>query len=352
MCEDYNSPQSPYWCMKTLVAVALADDDEFWSGEEAGYPAVEPPVEVISAPEQIICNHPAGNHHFLLAPGQFAEAHIKAKEAKYCKFAYSSAFAFSVPTGPAIHQLAPDSQLYLSRDAAETWRTKGRCEAVRFGTAGLKTRGGGVEETVRTARVRWYPWGDRAVSVDTTLIPPTNRWPDWHVRIHRIRCLRDLPSLRIVEGGFALHGHKAADGRLLSAAELSDDAIPGRFEGTVSHDRSTLVCSCDGASGVVIDAASNELQPRVSSRPLKPDPNTNLVRQRALIPTGRVDIEGPVKAGAEIVLVTSVFAVAAHANAGCHEKGAILKQRWVDRPLVSVQERVVGGSIVIDIVDA
>lgn len=350
MSEDYNSPQSPYWCMKTLIAVALAEDDDFWTAEETAYPGFEPPVELLAAPQQIICNHPRSNHHFMLTPGQFAEAHIKAKEAKYCKFAYSSAFAFSVPTGPAIHQLAPDSQLYLSRDAAETWRTKGTCEAVRFGTATLKL-GGGREETTATARVRWYPWGDRSASVETTLVPPTNRWPDWHIRVHRIRCLRDMPSLQIVEGGFALHGRKESDGRLLSAVELSDDAMPGHFEGMVSDDCSTLVCSSDGASGVVVDAVSSAPDIRVSSQALKPDPNTNLVRQRTLIPTGWVNISGPVPAGLEIVLITSVFAVSTHANGGLPSDSVALKKRWLDRPAVSIQGKTKENIDVIDLLD-
>ena len=335
LSEDYNSPQSPYWCLKTLVAVALTDDDEFWASDEVGYPAFEPAVEVLRAPEQILCNHPRGNHHFLLAPGQFAEAHIKAKEAKYCKFAYSSAFAFSVPTGPAIHQLAPDSQLYLSRDGAETWRTKGRCEEVKFEQLEI-SRKESAAERMTTARVTWYPWGDRAASVDTLLIPPTDRWPDWHVRIHWIRCLRDLPSLQLVEGGFALYGRSSADGRVLPTVEIPDTAVLGDFEGVSSTDNETLVSSSDGVSGIVISATGRGLDLQVSSRALKPDPNTNLVRQRTLIPTGCVDIPGPISQDTEIVLVTFVFAISAHANDGWHGKGATLKERWLDRPTISV----------------
>ncbi len=69
MSEDYNSPQSPYWCMKTLIAVALSSNDEFWESEEAPYPGGETPTEVVPAPQHILCNHPGGNHHFLLSAG-------------------------------------------------------------------------------------------------------------------------------------------------------------------------------------------------------------------------------------------------------------------------------------------
>ncbi|KAF6819067.1 vitamin H transporter, partial [Colletotrichum musicola] len=111
MSEDYNSPQSPYWCLKTLVAVGLAEDDAFWTAEEAPFPEIpaSDSVAVAAGPEQILCNRPEGNHHFLLSPGQFVGWPMKATQAKYSKFAYSSAFGFSVPTGPLIQQLAPDS---------------------------------------------------------------------------------------------------------------------------------------------------------------------------------------------------------------------------------------------------
>ncbi|KAJ0384401.1 hypothetical protein COL922a_008456 [Colletotrichum nupharicola] len=136
MCEDYNSPQSPYWCLKTLIAVGLSENDSFWTEDESSYPESAPSdsVAVIRAPEQILCNHPSSNHHFLLSPGQFVAWPMKANQAKYSKFAYSSAFAFSVPTGPLIQQIAPDNALALSKDGGETWAVKwksdetGMCE--------------------------------------------------------------------------------------------------------------------------------------------------------------------------------------------------------------------------------
>ncbi|KAJ3547462.1 hypothetical protein NM208_g1491 [Fusarium decemcellulare] len=211
MAEDYNSPQSVYWAVKTLIAVGLAGDDEFWTSEELPYPTFNPPVKVIPAPRQILCNHPLGNHHFMLTPGQFVAWPMKANQAKYCKFAYSSAFGFSVPTGPLIQQIAPDNQLALSRDGGETWAVKWKCSEVLFEIATLPSKDKAQLVTTPVAHVGWHPWGDRAVAVYTMLIPPTDRWPDWHVRIHRIRCSQSIPSLHIVEGGFAIYGRRGAD---------------------------------------------------------------------------------------------------------------------------------------------
>lgn len=333
LAEDYNSPQSVYWCLKTLIAVALPEDDAFWAEEEAGYPALDPPVGVVPAPQQIVCNHPQGNHHFILAPGQFKGQPMKAREAKYCKFAYSSAFGFSVPTGDVMQQLAPDSQLYLSRDGAETWKTKRRCGEVRLGSVVLN-EGVGAETSAMTASVQWYPWGDRAVSVDTMLLSPTDRWPDWHIRIHRIRCSREIPSLNTVEGGFALYGRKSADGLVLPSADITDDAVPGLFEGIVMADGSTLVCSSDGSSGIVTNIISSPLKARISSQALKPDPNTNLMRQRTLIPTASADMPESLSEGTEIFSINYVFAISTLANDGWHGNGGTLKERWLDRPFI------------------
>ncbi|KAM5354893.1 hypothetical protein ACJ41O_001539 [Fusarium nematophilum] len=152
MAEDYNSPQSVYWCLKTLIVAGLSEEDDFWASEESAYPAHNP-IQLLPAPQQILCNSPKGNHHFMLSPGQFVAWPMKANQAKYCKFAYSSAFGFSVPTGPLIQQIAPDSQLALSRDGAETWAVKWKCQPVQFGTAEVSEKGSKVEETP-IARVR------------------------------------------------------------------------------------------------------------------------------------------------------------------------------------------------------
>ncbi|KAK2589688.1 hypothetical protein QQS21_012636 [Conoideocrella luteorostrata] len=189
MAEDYNSPQSPYWCLKSLIVGALSDDDEFWASNEVQYPesGESRAAVVVPAPQQILCNHPRGNHHFALTPGQFVAWPMKANQAKGCKFAYSSAFAFSVPTGPAIQQIAPDNQLALSRDGAKTWAVKWKSEPVRFGSMEISLPIGAEKKmTVPVTRVRWFPWGDRAVCVDSMMIPPTDQWPDWHIGVYPV----------------------------------------------------------------------------------------------------------------------------------------------------------------------
>ncbi|KAM0327797.1 hypothetical protein ACHAPQ_007354 [Fusarium lateritium] len=337
MAEDYNSPQSVYWCLKTLITVGLANDDEFWTSETLPYPPFDPPTQVIRAPQQILCNHPLGNHHFMLSPGQFVAWPMKANQAKYCKLAYSSAFGFSVPTGTLIQQIAPDSQLALSRDGGETWAVKWKCDEVKFGSLAIKEKGS--EINVSVASVRWYPWGDKAVAADTVLIPPSDQWPDWHVRMHRIRCHAAIPSLHTVEGGFAIYGRRNTDGMNLPAVEIPTDATPGRFEGTFSDGNSTIISSKDGCSGIVTDALLDRKTLEVESVALKPDSNTNIVRQRTLIPTTFVGVAGGLQAGQEVWLRTSVFATSTLVNQGVQRTGGTdLYQRWSNRPPIGVEE--------------
>lgn len=331
MSEDYNSPQSPYWCLKTLIVAGLAADSSFWSVKEEPYPELDPSSAVIPAPEQILCNHPRGNHHFMLSPGQFVGWPMKATQAKYCKFAYSSAFAFSVPTGPLIQQIAPDNTLALSRDGRETWAVKWKCEPACF----LPVEVPGASP-VTAASVSWYPWGDRSMSVRTTLIPPSDPWPDWHVRIHRIQVHEPLRTLHTTEGGFAISGRRTSDGRNLpSISELPEDAELG-CEAVIESGTSTLVLSAAGASGVVGESLWENLKVKAESCALKPDSNTNLACQRTLIPVVEHGMGGGIEAGKEVILIGYYFSISTAANGGSRDRGKSLKRRWLDRPSISL----------------
>jgi hypothetical protein len=352
MAEDYNSPQSVYWSLKSMIVLMLGATDSFWTSEEAPYPEFNPSVALIKPPTQILCNHPAGNHHFMLSAGQFVAWPMKANQAKYSKFAYSSAFGFSVPTGPLIQQIAPDSMLALSRDGAETWAVKWKCSSVRYLTATVRSASStGESETVPVASVEWRPWADGQVVVQTTLIPPTDRWPDWHVRIHRIRLTKPgtLQSLHLVEGGFAISRVPQRDQRLLpvlsDVKEVSGEQI-GTAEGAYADNASSLVLSPAGASGVVgTTRVSTSQNVTTEHEALKPDSNTNLIAQRTLIPAAKHEVFD-LEQGREIELVTRVFAVSTPLSK------AIRVERWLDVPSVVVrgQESAVGGgdTIILD----
>ncbi|KAK2808452.1 hypothetical protein FQN50_004660 [Emmonsiellopsis sp. PD_5] len=360
MSEDYNSPQSVYWCMKTLIIVALPETHEFWTCEELPHPLAVAPespsedgVSLLPAPMQILANHPHAAHHFLLSSSQFCAWPLKASEAKYCKFAYSSAFGFSVPTGPLIQQMAPDNTLALSRDHGATWAVKwktvgsGRCGVLDVSP---DTASGGEVQQIPTLTATWHPWPDGTVEVETTLIPPTNRWPDWHVRVHVVRS-KSPTDITTVEGGFAISGRRR-DGSALPQLHLNPDADPTREhelanEGTIESGKSTnasaLILSPAGVSGVVdlshAAAVPVEMRPMVSAgRVLKPDSNTNLMCQRTLIPTVRHAWGGGPGGVRVRVIVVGVFCRDGELGRR-RGRGRGLKEvgeAWKDRPVVRV----------------
>lgn len=351
MAEDYNSPQSPYWCLKTLIAVSLPQDDDFWTAAEEPFPLELFKPTLIPTPRQIVSNHPEANHHFMLSPAQFVAWPLKATQAKYSKFEYSSSFGFSVPTGPLIQQLAPDCTLALSRDGAETWAVKWKCQEATFSNDNVSfVSSDGTRTGLLSTSVVWRPWGDGQVEVETTLIPPTDRWPDWHVRVHRIKVQSGpLRSLHTVEGGFATYARCAANGANLPALTgLEKNMDVGSAEGILTENdessSSVLILSSSGASGIssaipAIDNNAAYKHPAIGARPLKPDSNTNIAQPRTLIPVVERDVVEDLTPGDSILAVTSVLAVSAHANGG--RKAATAKslaERWADKP------RIVSGS--------
>ncbi|KFY44786.1 hypothetical protein V494_01311 [Pseudogymnoascus sp. VKM F-4513 (FW-928)] len=356
MAEDYNSPQSVYWSLKSMIVICLGKDHKFWSTTEAQYPRAPSsentnsesrtpediaPVEVIPPPNQILCNQPHGGHHFLLSPGQFVAWPMKANQAKYCKFAYSSAFSFSVPTGPLIQQIAPDSMLALSRDGASTWAVKWKCSPVQFSTTKLQLVSSPVAEIVPLARVEWRPWVDGQVSVTTTLIPPTRRWPDWHSRIHRIRICHPgkLDSLHLIEGGFAISRVPENSSTRNLPLLLDDDTsllnMKIGHEGVYSSGTSALILSAAGASGIRgIASHSADAPIRTQHDAMKPDSNTNLSAQKTFIPITTHEIFD-FDSMSEIVLATSVFAVSTPNDT--HTNGRTLRERYLDTPRIHIQ---------------
>ncbi|KAK2608893.1 hypothetical protein QQS21_002606 [Conoideocrella luteorostrata] len=345
LSEDYNSPQSPYWALKSLIVVALSGNGDFWSSKEVTHPLAEKnspdrtdsrDVMAVKPAKQIVCNHSRGKHHFMLSSGQFCVWPMKATQAKYAKFAYSSAFGFSIPTGQLITQIAPDNLLALSKDRGESWAVRWVSTGdTRFISVPITGPEGNTEVVAMVSK--WRPWAKGSVEVETTLIPPCSIWPDWHVRSHRIRCSQDLSqwTFDAVEGGFAVDGRRKSDRRILAKTKATSDQ-PLSSVGAQSREvaletpDSSFVLSSAGASGIVNLSAkdSSILQP--CGEILKPDPNTNLMTPRTLLPT--IKHSNPAWPTQEVVLMTAVFAVAdKHGELAPSE----IERRWSRRPEVS-----------------
>ncbi|OAA72355.1 hypothetical protein ISF_01428 [Cordyceps fumosorosea ARSEF 2679] len=332
MSENYNSPQSPYWALKSLIVIGLADTHPFWAAPELPHPLQHggAGIVVVKPARQIVCNHTSGGHHFLLSSGQFCVWPMKATKAKYAKFAYSSSFGFSVPTGPLFAQIAPDSTLALSRDGGEAWTQRWKSVGdTEFPVVPVQGQEAGITAMVS----RWKPWSSAGVTVESTVIPPCDKWPDWHLRIHRIRA--ETPpnaSLFAVEGGFAIFAPRKRGSRLVQVAKspnvelLSFDNL-GEDGMAVETARSALVISEAGASGIV------DLTPQTNSAEargdvLRPDPNTNIMTTKTMIPNIRHERLSWVSG--EAVIVSGIFAIA-----GKQSNGDEIKSRWLGRPSLS-----------------
>ena len=178
MAEQYNAPGSPYWALKTYLVLALGEEHPFWRAEEAPLPAL-PAVSSLPVPAYLI-NRSAEDVQ-LLCPGRYPGYEVVQAAAKYCKFAYSARFGFSVSHGAwCLEKTGCDSSLVLS-EGDGYWRE-------RRHTSGQSCRDNWTAGT-------WKPWED--VEIRSFLVAMGS----WHVRIHRIESGRRLEA---VEGGFSL----------------------------------------------------------------------------------------------------------------------------------------------------
>lgn len=339
MSEDYNSPQSVYWALKSFLALGLPATHPFWIAEEKPLPRTENDLAIaVKPPMHILCN--TGNHHFLLSSGQFCPWPLKATEAKYGKFAYSSQFGFSVPTGPLIQQIAPDSTLALSKDDGDTWRVPWRVSDHLFGSAHLLKKGE-VVESVPTLSSTWKPWRDADIEVHTVLIAPCIRWPDWYVRVHTVKNHGSRPvELQVVQGGFAIQGRGAERGEVLpgftdiSGLTTTSDRLFS--EGTIQSRDGVLVCSDAGSSGICAitgPADADSITPEARAEILKPDANTNLIWQRTLIPTLSL---GATVGSNGIVFASAIFALGRTSDREAQYAELDVGKLWNDVPIVAI----------------
>ncbi|KAF7523506.1 hypothetical protein G7054_g11722 [Neopestalotiopsis clavispora] len=289
--EDYNSPQSVYWCLKSFIAIAISPKSPFWLYEEAPHPAASDnsKVHLIWPAKQIMCSTP--EHHFLLSSGQSTRKSHRSREAKYSKFAYSSALTFSVPTGTTLEQLAPDSVLSASIDGGETWKV--RWEPFNLSHEWISYSGERLPILVSS----WKPWGNLNLVVETRLIPPCRAWPGWSLRSHTLRWSTEAGGpgpLIVLDSGFAISAQTSHDHSIFERSCQLDFSQCTITQGWWKDDTSCLIVSEAGASGLVdLTPEFAPLGPNPALRRkrhvriIKPDANTNLSAQRTLLPSSQ-----------------------------------------------------------------
>lgn len=241
MAENYNAPGSPYWGLKAFLPLALPASHPFWTSVEQ--PFMPPAISLQESARMLIVRDPDNRHAQGFTAGNHSPGTARS-DAKYEKFAYSTAFAFSVSQETrTLEQGAFDSLLALTDDGM-AWRVRFGCESFRFEQDRLF--------------FTWKPYKD--VTVHTEIIP----MGDWHKRIHRIQTPRPLQA---AEGGYAI------------CREQGNISAQSTIDGlrAIAH-------APWGASGIV------GFEGYTRADVIAPVPNTNLLHPRTLLPTLLADI--------------------------------------------------------------
>ncbi|WQF86540.1 hypothetical protein CDEST_11554 [Colletotrichum destructivum] len=293
MAENYNSPGSPYWACLAFICLAVPEDHPFWtSGEEQTWDVI-PKIKPLEQPGHIMSN--IGGHCMLLSSGQACSYPMKGTHAKYGGFAYSSAYAYSVPPGLfSLEQYALASQLGLSDDGGEYWKARRLSQY-----AGIESRDG---KPVLVSV--WKPFVD--VEIKTILVPPEESTPNWHLRIHHIKAGREVMT---ADGSFAIANENSTNGRYLDLydadkGEGTSPKIIGNYdtntpEGLAKGSEGSFAVS-KGAVGIKALEGSIERTANL----VNADPNSNLVENRTTIPT----LQHTISKGDSVWYITGIYA--------------------------------------------
>ena len=259
--EGYNAPGSPYWGMKAFFVLALPEDHPFWQAEEAPY---TPPERFLDDQVRLLITRDAQNRQAVAyTAGNHAWEHMHEDE-KYEKFAYSTQFAFSVTKeATSLNKGAFDSMLAVKRAAKDLWHARSGCSSFAL-----------TEDSVSFV---WSPM--EGVSIDTVIVPMGM----WHVRRHTIRTAYEIEA---AEGAFAV--------RKDWAGKRPCDRISSRC---LKGEKSAAAHGAFGTSAIF--AVKGYERGEV----IHPEPNTNLMYPRTVLPT----LHARLQAGKHI-LVCVVYA--------------------------------------------
>ena len=176
MCEDYNSPTSPYWAMKAFMPLALSEDSAFWQAEEEPLPCLEK-VYPMSANNTIVQRIEG---HSVVHYGAPVRADVQPD--KYNKFAYSTNFGMEINALQYAEEFRfGDNILAFSFDRGINWQMRRSNSFSRL-----------------EGRTLSLGWSTGAQEVETTIdVAEDNTF----VRRHQFTL--DRPAF-VVESGFAV----------------------------------------------------------------------------------------------------------------------------------------------------
>lgn len=257
MCENYNSPQSPYWCLKAFVSLILPESHPFWTSKEE--PLLLEDVN-LKVPGMLI-SHNKGNT-VSLTSGPYL-AFIRHHAEKYSKFAYSSRYGFNVENNlKSFGSASLDNMIGFSfNDRDFFFRESSKSWIFRDGLYS-----------------EWSPAGAENIEVKTWIL----QMGHYHIRVHHIQnnSPEDVVSL---EGGFA--ANVMHDANVNNYINVDPTAIA---EIETSKDISLIL---------------NLMEDR-KARVCKPEPNSNLISSKVVLP----QLKGAIPAKSTAKFACAIYA--------------------------------------------
>lgn len=198
ICEEYNSPTSPYWALKAFMPLMLPEDHPFWQAEEE---VPEEPAQVTAIPAaSSLVQRVAG--HSILHYG--APVRREVQSDKYNKFCYSTACGIEIQSlNYADEYRVGDNILCFSFDGGFNWQTRDETIESEVGADTLVSQ-----------------WRSGLMQVETRIeVLGEGLFRRSHVFV------LDRPA-RVIETGFALN-QWYEDGRILVSAGTPDAPVQG-----------------------------------------------------------------------------------------------------------------------------
>jgi len=238
MAEGYNSPGSPYWAFKSFLLLAVPKSHPYWQSPELPLNFLE--TKYVNPEGRALYTHSNQSNHVQMYPYGQSVINQNHSASKYSKFVYSTKFGFSVPKSDYhYYEGAFDNVLAVSED-----ETHFRAKAV---------------DTLFEVNDEWvsYEWAPyKDVKILSTIVP----CGDYHVRIQQINTDRELIAY---EGGFS------------NRYETEERIENKTFASYVSSIGTSEITAVKGFDTALV---------------VRPEPNTNLLFERTLLPVLRAEL--------------------------------------------------------------
>ncbi|KAK7204068.1 hypothetical protein BZA70DRAFT_199777 [Myxozyma melibiosi] len=288
MSEEYNSANSPYWAMKSMLALAVPSQSRFWTATEPEK-VNKPFITQSPFAGQMYINDDYG-HTYALSAKQHADW-FRNQNAKYCKFVYSSRFGFSVSQhAEGLPHLAADCHLAITTDG-ELYTTPGVTQDYGMGMIAGRMAVSGS----------YSPVFNKSVAVSAWMFAPESSKSAYHVRILKIVNSGSVDAT-VADGGFSV-SVEGKGRRVIRSTEVSST---GEFR-AAGADWALCKALNAGVSGLKSGYTTGGLG---GGKAQHADPNTNLVFPRSAFPS----LSYTVPAGETTWIMDYVFAIPGEAE--------------------------------------